>query len=119
MKPESEAQLADAIRDAGGPLRIVGGGTRPVGARMSEAVLETSGLRGVTLYEPAALTLVVQAGTPLAEVEALIAAEGQRLPFEPVRWGPVLGASGDSTIGGVRPMSRARVGYRLARAATH
>lgn len=101
MKPENEAQLADAIRDARAPLRIVGGGTRPVGAQMPEAVLETSGLRGVTLYEPAALTLVVQAGTPLAEVEALIAAEGQRLPFEPIRWGPVLGASGDSTIGGV------------------
>jgi glycolate oxidase FAD binding subunit len=32
------------------------------------------------LYEPGALTLVARAGTPLAEVEAVLAAEGQRLP---------------------------------------
>ena len=101
MRPETEAQLSEAIRDARAPLRIVGGGTRPVGADLSGAALHTGGLRGVSLYEPAALTLVVRAGTPLAEVEALIAAEGQRLPFEPVRWGPVLGAAGESTIGGV------------------
>ena len=101
MRPETEAQLAEAIRDADGPLRIVGGGTRPVGAALDGAVLETGALRGITLYEPGALTLVVRAGTPLAEVEAAIAAEGQRLPFEPVRWGPVLGADGDSTVGGV------------------
>ncbi|WP_415182614.1 FAD-binding protein [Phaeovulum sp.] len=99
MKVESERQLAEAVRDATEPLQIVGGGTRPVGAGVGRQ-LEVA-IRGVSLYEPAALTLVVGAGTPLREVEALLAAEGQRLPFEPVRWGPVLGAKGESTIGGV------------------
>ncbi len=81
MRPGSESELVEAIRGAVGPLRIVGGGTRaPVGPG---ARLETGGIAGVVMYEPAALTLVVRAGTPLAKVQALLAAEGQRLPFEP------------------------------------
>ena len=40
-------------------------------------------LSGITLYEPGALTLVVKAGTPMAEVEDALAAEGQMLAFEP------------------------------------
>ncbi|MDP1667518.1 FAD-binding protein [Phaeovulum sp.] len=99
MRPQDERELAAAIRDAAGPLRVKGGGTR--GLVGAGEVLDTTGLCGVRLYEPAALTLVVGAGTPLAEVEALLAGEGQRLGFEPVRWGPLLGASGESTIGGV------------------
>ncbi len=101
MRPETEAQLAEAIRDAAGPIRVVGGDTRPVGRIAGVPALETGALRGVVLYEPAALTLVVRAGTTLAEVEAVLAAEGQRLPFEPMRWGSVLGTAGESTIGGV------------------
>lgn len=92
MRPETESDLAEAIRTAAGPLRIVGGATRGLSAE--GAPLYTTGLTGVVLYDPAALTLVVRAGTPLAEVEQLLAAEGQRLPFEPP------GLPG-STIGGV------------------
>ncbi len=99
MRVESERDLSEALRDVAGPVRIVGGDTRPVGARGGARL--SVAIRGISLYEPAALTLVAGAGTPLAEVEAVLAAEGQRLPFEPVRWGPVLGAGGDSTIGGV------------------
>ncbi len=99
MKVETESRLAEAVREATGPLRIQGGGTRPVGARAGERL--AVGISGITLYEPGALTLVAGAGTPLAEIEAAVAAEGQRLPFEPARWGAVLGASGESTIGGV------------------
>jgi glycolate oxidase FAD binding subunit len=64
-------------------------------------VLETSGLSGVELYEPGALTLVVRAGTPLAEVETTLAAERQRLAFEPPDLRTLLGRKGTSTIGGV------------------
>ena len=41
------------------------------------APLSTAGLTGIPLYEPGALTLVAQAGTPVAEIEAALAAEGQ------------------------------------------
>ena len=101
MKPGSEAELAEIVAGAEGPLRIMGGGTRPVGGLVDGDVVSTAGLSGVTLHEPGALTLVVQAGTPLAEVEAVLAAEGQRLAFEPMDHRSLLGTSGEPTIGGV------------------
>jgi len=64
-------------------------------------MLETGGLSGITLYEPGSLTLVAQAGTPLAEIEAALAAEGQRLAFEPMDHRGLMGTSGAPTIGGV------------------
>ena len=100
MRPASEAELAETLRSANGPLVVRGGGTRSVGASAGE-VLETGGLSGVVLYEPGALTLVAGAGTPLAEVEALLAAEGQRLPFEVPDMRGLLGRTGESTLGGV------------------
>jgi glycolate oxidase FAD binding subunit len=101
MRPETEGQLAQAIRDARGALVLRGGGTRPVGRPVAGEVLDLSALSGVTLYEPGALTLVAGAGTPLAEIENLLAAERQRLPFEPCDLRGLLGTSGAPTIGGV------------------
>ncbi|MFC0811429.1 FAD-binding protein [Paracoccus panacisoli] len=94
MRPESEAELAAMIRGATGPLTPVGGGTRLAPGEGQGVRLATGGLSGVILYEPAALTLVARAGTPLSEIEAALAAEGQRLAFEPPRFT-------GSTIGGV------------------
>ena len=101
VRPATEAELAEAVRVSTGPLRILGGGTRPVGRSVAGQALSTAGLRGVELYEPGALTLVVRAGTPLAEVEALLARERQRLPFEPMDHRPLLGTEGQPTIGAV------------------
>lgn len=100
MRPMTEAELADILRGAIAPLVIRGGGTRGIGRALG-AVLDTGGLAGVRLYEPGALTLVAGAGTPLAEVQALLAAEGQRLPFEVPDLRGLLGRSGGSTLGGV------------------
>ncbi|KUF10708.1 FAD-binding protein [Pseudoponticoccus marisrubri] len=99
LAPETEAQLAEAVRDAKGPLCLQGGGTR--GVTCDGDVLDTRGLSGITLYEPGALTLAAQAGTPLDEIEAALRAEGQRLPFEPMDPRGLLGTSGAPTIGGV------------------
>ncbi|MBS0125763.1 FAD-binding protein [Thetidibacter halocola] len=101
MKPETEAELAEIIAGASGPFHIRGGGTRSIGKPVTGAVLETGGLSGITLYEPGALTVVVKAGSPLAEVEAALEAEGQRLPFEPMDYRGLLGTSGTPTVGGV------------------
>ncbi len=103
--PATEAELAEAVKSATGPLWVQGGGTRPVGNAAASGhqgqTLSTAALSGVELYEPGALTIVVGAGTPLAEVEATLAAEGQRLPFEPMDHRALLGTSGTPTIGGV------------------
>ena len=98
LKPETEDELAEAIRAADRPLRIMGGGTR--GAAGEGTPLCTAAMSGVTLYEPGALTLIARAGTPLAEVEAVLAAENQALPFEPMDNRRVLGTEGEPTIGG-------------------
>lgn len=101
MRPETELELAEVVCAAKAPFVLRGGGTRGIGGGAPGVVLETGGLSGITLYEPGALTLVVQAGTPLAEVEAALSAEGQRLPFEPPDLRGLLGRTGESTIGGV------------------
>ncbi|MGY6410505.1 MAG: FAD-binding protein [Alkalilacustris sp.] len=101
MQPSTETELSEAIRGANGPLAIRGGGTRPVGRPGTGEALSTAGLAGVRLYEPGALTLVVGAGTPVAEVEALLAAEGQRLPFEPMDHRGLTGTEGTPTVGGM------------------
>jgi glycolate oxidase FAD binding subunit len=102
--PNSEAELASILREAaetGRPLVIRGGGTRGMGAPVAGTPLVTAGLSGITLYEPGALTLVVRAGTPLAEVEAALAAEGQRLPFEPWDGRALSGSNGTPSVGGM------------------
>lgn len=101
IQPQDEAQLAQAISGATAPFAIRGGGTRPIGRPVAGEVLDVSALTGVSLYEPESLTLVVRAGTPLAEVEATLAAQNQCLPFEPMDHRALLGTTGTPTIGGV------------------
>lgn len=98
---KSETDVAACVAAARGPLALRGGGTRPVGRPVAGDVLDVSGLSGVTLYEPGALTIVAQAGTPVAKIEATLAKENQRLAFEPYDLTGMLGTTGASTIGGV------------------
>jgi glycolate oxidase FAD binding subunit len=106
LQPNDENEVAAMVADAAArraPLAIVGGGTRAgLGRRVrARATLSTKGLSGVTLYEPAELVLSARAGTPLAEIEALLAEKSQRLAFEPMDHRPLFGESGEPTIGGV------------------
>ncbi len=101
LQPASESELAQAVRDASGPVRVRGGGTRDIGNPVAGEALSVSKLSGISLYEPGALTMVVEAGTPVAEIEAALVAEGQRLPFEPMDHRALLGTQGEPTIGGV------------------
>ena len=56
----------------------------------------------MTLYEPEELVLSAKAGTPIADIETLVAEKGQELAFEPLDYGPILGLqAGAGTIGGV------------------
>ncbi|WP_372723718.1 glycolate oxidase subunit GlcE [Immundisolibacter sp.] len=56
--------------------------------------LDVSGHRGVVSYEPGDLVLSARAGTPLAQIEALLTEHGQMLGFEPPQFG------GRGTLGG-------------------
>ncbi len=93
--PDDETALAGIIKNAGNTgetFRILGGGSRAtLGNPVTHtAILSMQNIRGVRLYEPEALTLVVAAGTPLAEVESLLDANGQHLPFEPADYREIL-----------------------------
>jgi glycolate oxidase FAD binding subunit len=88
-------QFKEQIR-AGKPLRIRGAGSKDFyGLALNGEVLDTRGHKGIVAYEPTELYVTAKCGTPLAEVEAALAAKGQCLAFEPPRFSP------DSTIGGV------------------
>ena len=85
-----------AAASAGTPLRIRGGGTKDFyGQSLQGEILNTTGLNGITSYEPSELVVTVQAGTPLAELEAVLAEKNQCLPFEPPHF------SAGTTVGGM------------------
>ena len=93
------ALMATRVRQAaqsGTPLRIRGGGSKDFyGQDLRGDVLDMAAYAGVVSYEPSELVVTVRAGTPLAELEALLAGQGQCLPFEPPHFGP------DATVGGM------------------
>ena len=100
MQVGDEAGLVAFLRKREGPVFVRGGGTRRIVPESGNA-LTTEGLSGVRLYEPGSLTLVAGAGTPLAEVEAVLAGARQRLAFEVPDMRALLGRQGVSTVGGV------------------
>jgi glycolate oxidase FAD binding subunit len=97
LKPRDGKDVEAAVQWAlaeGKTLEIVGHGSkRGLGrAAQWDLSLDLSDLSGVTLYEPEELILSAKAGTPMAEIEKLLAASNQELAFEPMDYGPVYGA---------------------------
>jgi glycolate oxidase FAD binding subunit len=107
LRPRDAAELCAAVADAaasGTRLAIRGGGSKDgIGGSVEESVrLDMAGFTGIVDYDPAELVLTVRAGTPLDEVQALVAGEGQMLAFDPFDHGPLFGRpAGAATIGGV------------------
>lgn len=107
LKPRDAKDVQDAVQWAlseGKTLEVVGRGSKRALGRPSQSdlTLDLSGLSGVTLYEPEELVLSAKAGTPIAQVEALVAERGQQLDFEPMDYGPILGFEpGAGSLGGV------------------
>jgi glycolate oxidase FAD binding subunit len=93
-------QLGAAVRDASAsrrPLRFRGGGTKDFyGQRLEGSILDTRGYRGIVAYDPTELVVTARCGTPLAELESVLAASGQMLACEP----PHFDAGGEATLGG-------------------
>lgn len=103
-RPASETELAELIADHHArrvPLRIAGGATRIETAQLPDEALDMSAFSGVVTYEPGEMTLIARAGTPLSQIEPMLAAEGQALAFEPADMRAVLGRNGASTVGGM------------------
>ena len=99
------ARLVDQVltaRAAKGRLAIRGGGTKSFyGEALVGEPLDIRPLAGVSSYEPSELVVTVRAGTPLAELEALLAEQGQCLPFEPPRFHASAGEVAAGTVGGM------------------
>ncbi len=109
--------LIDAWRErvcaaaaAGGSIAIRGGDTKAFYGRPAAGEpLDTRACRGIVNYEPSELVVTVRAGTPLAELEALLAGQGQMLAFEPPRFAPG-GTVGGCVAAGLAGPRRAAVG---------
>ena len=102
--PKTADAVQAAIAEAGASgrtLEVTGGGTkRGVGAVRADGVLSLEKLSKVIDYAPEELVLTAQPGARLADLEKLVAAEGQMLPFEPPHLARLLGAKGKATLGG-------------------
>ncbi len=93
---EQFRQQIRAASAAGKPLRLRGGGTKDwYGQQLAGEVLDTRAYAGIIDYEPTELVITARCGTPLAEIEAALAARNQMLAFEPPHFGP------GATVGGV------------------
>ena len=107
------AALIERIRsaaDEGRALCIRGGGSKDFyGGACTGEPLDVTALAGVRNYEPSELFVTVGAGTPLAELEALLTGQGQCLPFEPPRFGHA-GTVGGMVAAGLSGPARASVG---------
>lgn len=76
-------------------LRIEGGSSKAFyGHAVEGEPLFTRQHSGIINYEPTELVLTARAGTPLAEIEATLAAQNQMLPFDPPHFGDT------ATLGG-------------------
>ncbi|MDA8389946.1 MAG: glycolate oxidase subunit GlcE [Gammaproteobacteria bacterium] len=95
---EAVEQVCATVQTAyerGTPLEIVGSGSRRHWGRepIGEPLVLAS-YRGIVAYEPSEYVITVRAGTPIADIEAAVAAHGQTLAAELPR------GAGPSTIGG-------------------
>ena len=88
--------LAGFVADLEGPIAIEGAGTKAgIGFPVNAPRVSTSGLNGITYFEPKEFVLGALSGTPLSVLEAELAKHDLILPFDPPRF------DGDPTLGGV------------------
>ncbi len=101
VRPGNEAELVELLHQPGAAFELVAGGTkRGVGKPVEAAILDLSALSGIVDYQPGELVLTVRPATALAEIDALLATQRQRLAFEPPG-AVLLDATRSQTLGGV------------------
>lgn len=106
IRPRDATELRQAVEWAlgeGVTLDVRGEGSKLVLGKPlhCDQVLDLSGLSGIVDYAPEELVVTLRAGTPMREVEALLAQRNQMLAFEPPDLGPLLDqAPGQGTLVG-------------------
>jgi glycolate oxidase FAD binding subunit len=102
FKPLTTPELAEIVA-RGGRLEVLGRGTKRGLGRPSQAetVLDMSGFKGISLYEPEELVLEAGAGTALSDIERALAKNEQQLAFEPPDYSKMLGTRNSGTLGGL------------------
>ncbi|QLF69498.1 FAD-binding protein [Peteryoungia desertarenae] len=105
LMPATENEAAGIIRahaESGTALHLAGSGTRSGfgNAPLAETRLSSRCLSGIAAYNPAEMVMTARAGTPISEIEAALAENGQSMAFEPPDHRGVMGTSGEPTIGG-------------------
>ncbi len=110
LTPATSEELADAVRSAPRVL-AVGAGTKTrlsaVGADVVQ--ISTVGLKGIIEYEPSEFTFTALAGTPVRDIEKVLAEQGQYLPFDPL-WVEAGATIGGTVAAGVSGPGRFRFG---------
>ena len=84
ITPQSEKDVQNAVRH-NAKLHPHGAGTKTA-LHFNQAIetLDMRQLTGVIEYDPQEFVLTAYAGTPVAEIEKLLAEKGQYLPFDPL-----------------------------------
>ncbi|MBM3375298.1 MAG: glycolate oxidase subunit GlcE [Betaproteobacteria bacterium] len=100
-RAQTQALVAQA-RDSGRAIQISGHGSKafygqPVNASSGDGLttITTTDYHGIVAYDPSELVVVARAGTSICALESVLAERGQRLAFEPPRFG------GKGTVGGM------------------
>lgn len=102
MKPKTETELAELVRDTTTPFEIIGTGTkRSIGYSVDGAIIDLSSFNQILVYEPEELILDVGAGAKLADIEKLLTKNNQYLAYEPPDYSKLLGTKHSGTIGGM------------------
>ncbi len=86
LTPTTFSDVQDAVRSHD-RIYLRGGGSKPAltpAPSNGAALLDLSGLAGITEYDPGEYTFTARAGTPIADVAAALAENGQYLPFDPL-----------------------------------
>lgn len=100
--PNTIADAAEIIRHNaknGCSLQLAGNGSRHRAERGPSA-LSARNLSGIRIYQPEDWTISVGAGTPVAEIDDIVASHGQRLAFDPPNHKRIFGSGREPTIGG-------------------
>jgi len=91
---ELQQTVLQAVREDT-PLQIVAAGSKSFYGRQPHGrIFKVNGHQGVINYQPSELVITARAGTPLVEIQQLLAGQRQMLAFEPPDF------AGSATLGG-------------------